>query len=191
MKECLIVGNGASRNRLSDRALARVPSFGMNFCNFQPTYFVCVDQHVLLEHVADLYDHAALADIAYLSVLQRGTSKLYELPNVRLIEKDDRSFRAERFLSGLTASYVALKMAYYAGFELVHLWGVDHTAAWDHYREDYPRDSDHRVPSAEMRKIMEWHYQLAANVYARAGRLILNHSDPSRLDMIFRRTNEC
>jgi hypothetical protein len=35
--------------------------------------------------------------------------------------------------------------------------------------------------------VMEWHYQLAANIYARAGREIINHSNPSRLDAIFRR----
>ena len=37
---------------------------------------------------------------------------------------------------------------------------------------------------------MEWHYALAARVYKAAGRRIINHSNPSRLDAIFERAEE-
>jgi hypothetical protein len=190
MRECIIVGNGPSFNRFGVEAahLIGTPTFGMNYCGFQPTYFVCVDSDVLTSGVDRIYEHAAHAETCYLSALHEGSSKLYDLPYVRLVSKDQQSFRAEKFMSGLTASYVALKMAYYAGFERVHLWGVDHSPSWDHYIPDYLPGQ--RAPSADRMRVMEWHYQLAANVYARAGREIINHSDPSRLDMIFRREYE-
>jgi hypothetical protein len=158
----------------------------MNFAKMQPTYYVCIDSHILMEHREDIYNLVRRAEIAYLSAKHAGNSFLYtDNENVQLVDKDTAAFKAEVFMSGLTATYVALKMAYYAGFQRVDLWGVDHSAFWPHYREDYHPDTT--IPNAERMKMMEWHYQLAMMVYARAGRRIINHSDPSRLDMIFRR----
>ncbi|MCZ2122249.1 MAG: hypothetical protein LC108_08305, partial [Anaerolineales bacterium] len=82
-------------------------------------------------------------------------------------------------------TYVCLKLAYYMGFETVHLYGVDHSPDWSHYRADYPRGDmlRRRARMAEM----EYHYRLAQKVYNQAGKRIINHSHPSKLDAIFER----
>ena len=184
MRECLILGNGPS----VVNAPTDLPSFGCNFAPRQPTYYVCIDTHVLTEHVDDIYPLASGAQVTWLSARHEGSSRLYQLPYVRLVSKDTQSFKAEQFMSGLTASYVMLKIAYYEGFQRVHLWGVDHSPAWDHYSVNYHADTKPPIPSRMF--VMEQHYMLAAHVYARAGREIINHSNPSRLDMIFGRAEK-
>jgi hypothetical protein len=142
-----------------------------------------VDQDVITtgeDEIRPLVEHARLA---FLSGLLMGVNNLYDFSNVTLIEKDESAFRTEKFMSGFTSVYVALKCAYYLAYEEVHLYGVDHSPAWEHYKADYPTGRTTRARMA----VMEWHYQLAANIYARAGREIINHSNPSRLDAIFRR----
>ncbi len=181
----LIMGNGPSLNDMPLDLLLTMDSFGANYCPHQPMYYVCVDHNILTDHSEEVYELAAGAKIAFLAAKEAGTSRLYDLPNVQLIAKDTDAFKQERFFSGLTCTYVALKMAYYMGFEEVHLWGVDHSADWAHYREDYPRgDIDRRLERMEG---MFQHYRLAAFVYNQAGRRIINHSHPSKLDSIFQR----
>lgn len=181
MKKCIILGNGLSA--LSAEIDLVIPVFGMNYAPMQPDYYVCIDTDILLNHSEEIYPLAAGAKTTYLSSYHDKSSKLYDLPNVRLVNKDMVSFKAEQFMSGFTCAYVALKCAYYMGFDEVHLWGIDHSPNWEHYRNDYPPT---QTTIARM-MVMEWHYKLAAQVYARAGRRIFNHSNPSRLDAIFQR----
>lgn len=184
-KDCVILGNGPSLNLLPLNMLDEMPSFGANYCPHQPTYYVCVDHDVLMFHHKDVYPLAAGAEIAFLAAKEAGTSNLYNLPNVQLVERNNTHFREERFFTGLTVTYVALKMAFYLGFEQVHLYGVDHSPDWSHYRADYPRGDmlRRRARMAEM----EYHYALAQKVYTNNGREIINHSYPSKLDTIFPR----
>jgi hypothetical protein len=184
MKPCLILGNGPSLNDLPDDVFASMPSFGCNYIDRQPTYFICIDKYILTNHVEGIREHVVGAKIAYLSGLLQNSSDLYRLSNVKLVNKDTQTFRVEEFMSGFTATYVALKIAYYAGFYEVHLWGVDHSPDWEHFKADYPMPGP---VHNKRREVMENHYQLAANVYTRAGRQIINHSHPSKLDMIFMR----
>lgn len=191
MKPCLILGNGPSLNDLPTHDLQYLPSYGCNFIHVQPTYFICVDHDVMAKHPAQIIDRAAQADKCYLLAAHKAEGlapALFALPNVQLVEKDTASFRAEQFITGRTATYVALKLAYYAGYDEIHLWGVDHNPEWTHFVESYPPGP---IPPGYPRRMamldMEVHFQLAANVYARAGRTIINHSHPSKLDTIFRR----
>ena len=185
MKKCIIMGNGESLNDLPRAVLASLPSYGVNYCKYQPTFFVCIDNDILTRHHAKVYEIAKHAEVAYLAQKNLGSSNLYELPNVELVTHDRDAFHTEHYFSGLTVVYVALKIAYYAGFEEVHLWGVDHSPDWKHYRPDYPPgDIDRRMWRMSE---MEYHYQLAAEVYNKAGRSIINHSHPSKLDAIFQR----
>ena len=185
MKKCIIMGNGPSIADMPQELLWKMDSFGVNYCPYLPIYYVCVDRDILINHHEDIYNIAALVEIAYLAEKENGTSDLYELPNVQLVTHDKAAFAAERFFSGFTVVYVALKMAYYLGYEEVHLWGVDHSQDWSHYKDDYPR-GDVAGRKARMAE-MEYHYKLAANVYKAAGRRIINHSHQSSLDMIFDR----
>lgn len=184
MNTCFIIGNGPSFNRVPAEILELESTFGMNYCGFQPMYYVCIDNDIITKHPDDIRPFVKNAQVALLSELLLGVNDLYDFPNVKLVEKDYGAFKPEKYMSGLTCTYVALKCAYYFGYQEVHLYGVDHSPAWDHYRPDYPIG---KKTNAQHMSIMEWHYQLAANVYARAGRTIINHSNPSKLDKIFRR----
>ena len=185
MEKCIIAGNGESFNDMPVHLLEDMPAFGVNYCGFQPTYYVCVDHEVLTIHHRKIYSLAKNAEVAYLAKKNAGSSDLYELPNVELVTHDRDAFFGEHYFSGLTVVYVALKLAYYAGFDEVHLWGVDHSPEWSHYCEGYPvGDVGGRARRMEE---MEYHYQLAANVYNQDGRAIINHSHPSKLDAIFQR----
>lgn len=184
-KTCFIIGNGVSFNRAPLNLLETEPTFGMNYAGFQPKYYICVDTDVLIDNADKISNLVRGADMAFLSKYHAGANALYTGDNVILVDKDKRAFREERFMSGFTAAYVALKCAYYMGFEEVHLYGIDHSPTWAHYRDDYPAgDVDHR---AERMSVMEWHYKLAAKVYNSDGRRIVNHSNPSNLDAIFER----
>lgn len=188
MKQCIIMGNGPSLLEMPHELLWEMDSFGANYCPYQPTFYTCVDHNILTTNSEAVYPLAAGAKIAFLAAKEAGSSRLYDLPNVQLIAKDAYAFKQERFFSGLTCTYVALKMAYYMGFDEAHLWGVDHSPDWAHYRDDYPRgDIDRRLERMEG---MFQHYRYAASVYNQAGRRIINHSHPSKLDAIFERGKE-
>lgn len=183
--QCVIMGNGASLNDMPQELLLQMDSFGVNYAKHQPTYYVCVDTEILTQHWQRIYSVASAARNVFFSLKHDGSSMLYELPNVVLVTHDRETFIGEHYFTGLTVTYVALKCAYHMGYEEVHLWGVDHSPEWKHYKDDYlPGDIDRRAwRMAEM----EYHYQLAQKVYNAAGRRIINHSLPSKLDAIFER----
>lgn len=185
MKKAIIMGNGESLNELPPSVLSSLPSYGVNYAKYQPTYYVCVDHELLTRHHIKVYDLAKRAKVAYLPQKELGSSNIYELPNVELVTHDRDVFSTERYFSGLTVVYVALKIAYYAGFDEVNLWGVDFNPEWTHYRPDYPQgDVERRAWRMEE---MYYHFELAARVYNDAGKAIVNHSHPSKLDSIFQR----
>ena len=185
LKECLILGNGKSLVDVPEFMLNTYPSFGVNYCLFQPNFYVCVDHDILTNHFNDIYGFVLNSDFAFLPEKNKGSSLLYDMPQVCLVRKDTHNFSAERYFSGMTVTYVALKLAYYLGFETVHLYGVDFSKEWDHFRTDYPPPTN---PAREpLMAEMFYHFSLAAKVYQSAGRRIINHSYPSKLDEIFPR----
>jgi len=188
LKECLILGNGKSLLDVPEFMLNTYPSFGVNYCLYQPNFYVCVDSDILLNHYDEIYGFVLNADFAFLPEKNKGSSLLYDLPQVCMVRNDTRAFKAERYFSGMTVTYVCLKIAYYLGFETVHLYGVDHSLDWAHYTPTYP-DGDMKNRAALMAE-MEYSYRLAAKVYNQAGRRIINHSHPSNLDAIFERGKE-
>lgn len=185
MKTCVIMGNGPSLLDMPADTLQKFDTFGVNYCPHSPAYYVCVDNDILINHHEKIYKLAAGAKLAFLAAKEFGSSRLYDLNNLFLIRKDETDFKDEHFFSGFTVVYVALKAAFYLGYERVHLWGVDHSPEWDHFRDDYPKgDIEHRA--ARMNE-MFYHYKLAQRVYAENDRRIVNHSRHSRLDLIFPR----
>jgi hypothetical protein len=185
MKTCIIMGNGKSLNDMPLDLLLKYDSFGVNYAKHQPTYYVSVDTDILLYNWQKVYDLAAGAKTAYLSLKHDGSSPLYKLPHVQMVTHDKGAFIGEKYFSGLTVSYVCLKIAYYMDFDIVHLWGIDHDKNWSHFRPDYPPGAvDRRQWRMDN---MIWHYQHAMNVYAKAGKRIVNFSHPSELDSIFER----
>lgn len=185
LKECLILGNGKSLMEVPEFMLNTYPSFGVNYCLYQPNFYVCVDNDILTNHYDEIWGFVLNSDFAFLPEKNKGSSLLYDIPQVCLVRKDTHHFKEERFFSGMTVTYVCLKLAFYMGFETVHLYGVDHSPTWDHYRADYPPAVNPQRES--LMAEMEYHYKLAAKVYNQAGRRIINHSYPSKLDAIFER----
>lgn len=190
MTTAIIMGNGPSLMEMPKSYLHEYPTYGVNWCPYMPTYYVCVDSHILTEHSDDVWTRIQWADMSYLPESLKKDKRvqhLYDPKRVRTISKDTKDFKAEDFFSGFTVAYVCLKLAYYQGFDEVHLWGVDHSPDWEHYNPDYhPLTSDPARHRHNMR-VMERHYGLAQRVYNMAGRRILNFSRPSSLDRIFER----
>ncbi len=184
-KKCIIAGNGPSLNDMPVHLLEDMPSFGVNYCPFFPDYYVCVDHDILINFPDKISSQIKAAKTAYIAAKEAETSYLLQGKNVHLVWKDENKFKAEKFMSGFTVVYVALKMAFYLGFDEIHLFGVDHSPAWDHYVEGYPK-GDVNGRKARM-QVMEWHYALTQSVYKADGRRILNHSNASKLDLIFER----
>lgn len=176
----MILGNGKS---LLDAVLPDLPSYGCNYIGklYQPTFFVCIDSSAL-KHDDLIYPTARDAKIAYLrdfNSCDPKPSPLYDLPNVKLVNKKSYVFNGERTTTGGTTAYLMLKIAFYSGYDTVYLYGMDHTL--EHFAEDWFPGVK---PDLEYR---ETHYRIAAREYARAGGKIINRSAPSVLDTIFSR----
>lgn len=181
----LILGCGRSLNELPRELLEIYPSYGGNYIGLsgiQPTYFVCVDYRVLQDYDG-IRDTACNAKIAYLGQVLPITSPIYSFPNVVLLSRDLKDFKEEQSFAGGTVAYPMLKLAYYEGFDEVHLWGMDFDQNWQHFSDDYPifGHPDRKIDA------MLYHFQLANRVYQDAGKRIINYSYPSILDAIFSR----
>ena len=180
----IVLGTGKSLNDFPRELLDKYPSYGSNYigmAGIQPTYYVCGD-HRLLEDFDGIGETARKAKIAYFSPVNAKTDPIYSIPHV-LLTRDKDAFVKEKSLSGGTITYSLLKLAYYAGFDTVLLWGVDFDPTWEHFRDDYP------CPGNLDRKTdaMMYHMRLAASVYKEAGKRIINFSRPSVLDEFIER----
>jgi hypothetical protein len=191
-KTAVVLGNGKSLLSIPDGLLDTYESFGTNYIHLsgiQPTYFVCVDTIILTQHPTLIYNTVKNAKKTFLNNIHvndanQHTRMLYKLPNVTLIGKDTDAFSECMYMSGYSAVYVALKMAYYEGFKRVLLYGVDHDRDWNHFATNYPPG----VKTTELRRdIIWWHLRYANEVYKKDGRQIINYSAPSDLDKFFER----
>jgi hypothetical protein len=163
---CIIIGNGPSLRDVPAAFLAKYPTFGANYINrlpFQPTYYISIDSRVLTNDAAEIYDVAKSAKLAFISNYipdNPALAKLRSLPNVVPVGKDTFVFAGERFMSGNTCVYVALKIAFFMGFERVLLVGVDHTQSFEHFTADYPRGNGVNFEG------MRYHFALAQQIIA-------------------------
>lgn len=187
----IIIGNGNSLKSVPKELLNKYPSFGANLIHmleFQPTYFSCVGDKYLLEHAGVIHDTAARAKIAFISSLHLDKNipelqRLYSLDNVELINRDTITFPGEYWFTGGTVTYVALKIAYFMGFETILVVGCDHDKEYAHFYGNHLN-----VPPPQQNwEGMTYHYFVAGEVYREAGRRIVNLSNPSRLDEFFER----
>lgn len=184
---CIVIGNGPSLNSVPEDFLKSYPTFGCNFINrkpFQPTYYVCVDTRVLTDHASEIYIVTQQAELSFISEYispNPALDKLRALPNVVGVGRSTFVFEGELFMSGNTAAYVGLKLAFFMGFKTVLLVGVDHSPGWEHFTQDYPAATHTNYQG------QRFHFSLANEVYKNHGRKIVNLSAPSALDSIFSR----
>jgi hypothetical protein len=185
---CVIIGNGASLQGVPKSWLKGYITFGCNYlCRwvYQPTYYVCIDSQVLANNSGEIYTIASMAKLAFISNYPMPNpfyDRLMRLPNIVPIGKDSVVFEHELYMSGNTATYVSLKLAFFMNFARVLLVGVDHDAGWQHFSPDYP-GTGHVTTNFEGQR---YHYQLAQTIYSENGREIINLSPSSALDKIFR-----
>ena len=67
-KTCFIIGNGPSFLRAPMDYPEDVQTFGMNYCGFQPDYYVCIDQDVITKNADKIRPLVQGAKVAFLSV---------------------------------------------------------------------------------------------------------------------------
>jgi hypothetical protein len=184
----IILGNGPSLRTFPRAFLESCPTFGANYVHrlpFQPTYYICIDTRILTTDAAEITSVAAGAKLAFISSYippNLALDNLRSLPNVRSVGRDTFVFSNERFMSGNTCVYVALKIAYFMGFTRALMVGVDHTQTFQHFTDNYPAA---QCPNFEG---MRYHFRIAEDVWSSAGRQIINLSPPSELDNIFMRS---
>jgi hypothetical protein len=186
-KTALILGCGKSLLEMPRDLLNQYLSYGSNYIGLSgitPTYWVCIDSDVLKD--TSLETFAAKVDTAYLLATAARSMPIGKLPNVVPVFPDKDKFWLEYFVSGCTSLYVMLKLAYYKGFEKVMLWGHDFDSEWEHFTDDYPVNPLGNVTLIRKKEAMD-HLGIAAMVYQRDGRRIINYSHPSELDTLFER----
>jgi len=189
----IVIGNGDSLSSVPKELLSKYPSFGSNriHCppvSFQPTYFSSIDTTYLTQYSHEMYDAAKNAEIAFLSSFYLDKNipdlqKLYSLDNVQLLDRNTIMFPGEIWFTGRTVTYVALKVAYFMGFETILMVGCDHEKEYNHfYGEHYDK-----LPTWEYMNDMKYHYFVANEVYKENGRRIINLSPHSVLDEFLER----
>jgi hypothetical protein len=189
----VIMGNGPSLSAVPRELLGKYPTFGVNHVGllpFQPTCHVVVDENILKNFPERVYDAAANAEIAFIGNQAReknipGAERLYALPNVVILGPGELTFPGETAWTGWTSVYVALKIAYYMGFETVLLVGVDH--GLKHFSDDYPVSSRAEELGPMRLAGHRKHFALADAMYKANNRGIINLSPPSDLDEILER----
>lgn len=189
----IIIGNGSSLINVPKKLLNKYTSFGSNriHCppvSFQPTYFSSIDTKYLTKYAHEMYDAAKNAEIAFLSMFHilypnPDLQKLYALNNVQLLDRETVMFPGEIWYTGKTVTYVALKIAYFMGFETTLLVGCDHEEEYQHF---YGKHYD-VLPSSEVLGCMRYHYYLADVIYKEDNRKIINLSPNSMLDEVLER----
>lgn len=188
----VVIGNGNSLKDVPRELLEKYPTFGTNHIYvlpFQPTYYVCIDETVLMFFPKEIYPTVARADIAFLNgnlfnYPHWATRDLYDLPNVYRYDEHTLVLPGEIWVAGGTVTYVALKMAFGMGFSTILLVGCDRDKEWTHFSEDYPA-LGHR--HEYFLRGQEYHFRIAGEAYKDAGRRIVNLSLPSVLDEYFER----
>lgn len=194
----IILGSGKSLNDVPKKLLEKYPSFGVNhiyLLPFQPTYWLCIDNVYLTMYAKEMYDSAARAELAFVSNLMvgipaLGLRELCELGNACYFGEDTIRFPGEYCMTGETVVYVALKVAYAMGFGIVLLVGCDRDKGWEYFSKDYPAEWKELRPASDWeikKRGMEYHFEIASEIYKEAGKRIVNFSLPSKLDEFFER----
>lgn len=131
-QRCFIIGNGPSLQHTDLSLLASEITFGMNRfylkfpeLDFEPTYYVAVNLHVLEQFSAALAQLSMPCFVPWYAYPFIKTS-----PQMHFLDFHEGLDFATDIRAGLwtgvTVTYVALQLAYYMGFQEVYLIGVDH-----------------------------------------------------------------
>jgi hypothetical protein len=187
---CIVVGNGPSLRNVPDEFLCTYPTFGTNriYLRFTPDYYVAINPLVIDNNRDEI-------DLLMCPRFIRGGMGLggYQLQRSSIAPF---SFEPLKWVhEGWTVTYVCLQLAYWMGFTTVLLVGVDHRYTFNgkpnekrrmegddpnHFDPDYFRGQEWNNPDLAR---SEDYYEIARDVYAQAGRRIVNLTEGSALDV--------
>jgi len=205
MKTCLIIGNGPSLAKIPNDFLKKYTTFGSNrvYLKYTPDYYAFVDRLWIVNYLDDINN-----------LISTRTGKPPEkfihhkfakfIPgshpyNNRANRKEFSFEPLEWCWDGSTVTFVHLQLAFYYGFERALLIGVDH-----HYDKQgavgqvcMGKDTSHFTKDYYDDHVNWWQpdldkftksYQIAQEVYSKAGREVINLTPGTHLD-VFRKDN--
>jgi hypothetical protein len=193
---CLVIGNGPSLKDMPLRFLKSYPSFGSNriylLKGFTPTYYVAVNDLVILQSLDEI--RKIKSEALFVKDTFPMLDEWYPLHS-RL----NHGFGLEPefgIYEGYTVTFVSLQLAYFMGFQIVLLAGVDH-------KYQYPGNPNEETKARELDanhfdphyfgpgtvwnnpdlKMSEEAYASAAVTFEKAGREIINITPGSALNV--------
>lgn len=191
---CLVVGNGRSLRDVPLEFLRKYDSFGTNkiylLDGFTPTYYVCINPLVISQNIDSIKALTCEKFVRHGFGIGKPLVSNAKLP----FSFDPLSWVNE----GYTVTYVCLQLAYWMGYKVVLLVGVDHRYQFDGRPNERQKmgetDPNHFDPSYFARQ--EWHtpdldkseryYRIARSVFEADGRRIINLTPDSALNVFER-----
>lgn len=219
-ERCFIIGNGPSLNHCDMSLLRDEYTFGVNGIfyktdelDFMPYFYVVEDGHVIDDNLARINEFEAKLKFfpsIYKSKIAQAPNTLFFSADLGFYRKSSDSYCQPRFshdfskvaFAGQSVTFLNLQLAYYLGFEMVYLIGMD-------FSYEIPKSAIVRGRSIESTdddpnhfhpdyfgKGKKWHdplldrvalnYALAKDVYEEDGRNIYNASHGGELEIFER-----
>ena len=187
---CIIIGNGPSLKFVPNHFLDKYPTFGSNrvYLKYIPKYYVCVNPLVIEQNRDDIeildsvkFIRGGMLKSGY-QLKTSGGRTFSKTPDVWIYE-------------GYTVTFVSMELAFYMGFSIVLLVGIDHRYKYDgkpnlankmthddpnHFDPDYFKNQWWNNPDLEQ---SERSYRMAKLEYEKAGRKIINLTSDTALDI--------
>jgi len=208
---CIVIGNGPSLKEIPVEFLQKHSSFGTNRIyairhleGFYPTYYCSVNPLVLNQFGAGMIQkYKGRVRRFFLAANYLRGNPIKEQPAVVPIQSlADRKFFPDPTLGlyeGHTVTFVCLQIAYWMGFSMILLVGVDHRYSFEgnpnqelvaqgpdknHADESYFSDGT-KWHAPDLEKSAEA-YQMARGAFEADGRRIINLTPNSALDVFER-----
>jgi len=204
--ECIIIANGPSLNDVPNEFLKSYPSFGCNRIylreDFTPTYFVQIGaDQVMGDKAKDFHDICERVDASFVNrgAVARGAFDLvpnvYPIMSRPLIPDGTGKGIGAKFSShplyaigiGGSVIFQSLQLAYWMGFSVALVVGLDHeyASSWDkpfHFYENDERVTAKEGPYGGHRSWVQRTdvaFMVAREAFSADGRSILNLTEGS------------
>jgi hypothetical protein len=202
-KDCFLIGNGPSLNKMELHLLNNYYTIGLNkiFLLFDKTnlkidYHVCVNRYVIEQCAREFLEMKCPSFISFKNrdVLLSGSEKVYFLGDVHSKLKFFEDITAG-ISQGSTVTYAAMQIAFYLGFSRVFLIGVDHNFVQkgNPHKVEILKGDDNNHFDPNYFKGMKWQlpdlegsenaYRLAKKHFEKDKRLILDATIGGKLNV--------
>lgn len=202
-EKAIILCNGPSLKNVDFSTLGKVFTFGLNKINllfsemdFRPSAVVAVNPLVIQQN-SEFFSSTDIPLFLDRIAVQYGIASN---ANVHLLHSCDFPYFSQdcskSIFQGFTVTYVALQLAYHMGFEKVALVGCDHNyhmlgnpnaISYNQNTDPAHFCDDYFAPNQPWQfpdlKASEHYYDLARQCYEKEGRVIVNASSSTNLDV--------